>query len=364
MQMNAIPSTTAQRVATLKPINNSSSSSSSSSAGLSRGTSMINSSRATSQTISSMQKQSDTSLRGNRHHLPTIAGSPSVGINGQNSKETSLNHNSTISGTLSAAIKETPTKIPRISSRSSVVTSPGYKSHSFLSSSRRASLNVAQLVPDTTEASITAESSVDEFGILENDEATGGSRVELTLRQSNRSSPSMSSYISRTQPSSSTISSHLTFRKSTRESTLNALRKTSTGSISSFPSVASESLHRLLALSPSNGINKLLTPKTPLPAARMLGSSTTPNLHQVISSASSSRQSLSTPSLAPSSVDEDEVLGDEEMKQYIKRQQARKLASGAKKEELDELLRFPEPISPTSPSSPLCKYHWHNPKRD
>jgi dual specificity tyrosine-phosphorylation-regulated kinase 2/3/4 len=45
-------------------------------------------------------------------------------------------------------------------------------------------------------------------------------------------------------------------------------------------------------------------------------------------------------------------LGDEEMMEYIRRQQARKMANGAKKEELDELLKFPEPIRPKTPMTP------------
>jgi len=69
-------------------------------------------------------------------------------------------------------------------------------------------------------------------------------------------------------------------------------------------------------------------------------------------SPSSSRQSLSTPSPAPSSVDEEELLGDEEMLLYIRRQQAKKMAAGATQEELDELLHFPEPFPPGSPSTP------------
>ena len=46
------------------------------------------------------------------------------------------------------------------------------------------------------------------------------------------------------------------------------------------------------------------------------------------------------------------MLGDEEMMQYIKRLQARKLANGAKKEELEEMLRFPEPQPRGHPVSP------------
>lgn len=46
------------------------------------------------------------------------------------------------------------------------------------------------------------------------------------------------------------------------------------------------------------------------------------------------------------------MLGDEEMMSYIRRQQAKKLANGARKEDLDGLLRFPEPIPPAPPMSP------------
>ena len=65
--------------------------------------------------------------------------------------------------------------------------------------------------------------------------------------------------------------------------------------------------------------------------------------------------SVSTPSPAPT-VDEEEVAGDEEMMQYIKRQQAKKLAHGATQEELDELLKFPEPTPPVTPMNPSCEY--------
>ena len=55
-----------------------------------------------------------------------------------------------------------------------------------------------------------------------------------------------------------------------------------------------------------------------------------------------------------SSTDDEEAAADEEMMQYIKRQQARKIANGAKKEELDGMLRFPDPIAPTPASTPAC----------
>ena len=77
-----------------------------------------------------------------------------------------------------------------------------------------------------------------------------------------------------------------------------------------------------------------------------------------MTSPSSSQQSLLTPSSSPSiAVDEDEIIGDEEMLQYIKRQQAKRLAHGATQEELDELLRFPEPLPPVPPLSPAGAFN-------
>ena len=76
-----------------------------------------------------------------------------------------------------------------------------------------------------------------------------------------------------------------------------------------------------------------------------------------MASPSTSRHTTtSTPSPVSSLVDEDEILGDEEMMQYIKKQQAKKLAAGASQTDLDNMLRFPEPTEPTSPISPAGKY--------
>ncbi|EGN96121.1 hypothetical protein SERLA73DRAFT_141317, partial [Serpula lacrymans var. lacrymans S7.3] len=109
--MSAIPPATAQRVASLKTPS-SSSSVSTPSLGVTR---TVSSSRLTSQTVSSMQKQSDASLR-SRNHLPTIAGSPSVGTNSYHaSKEPKEHPPSALLNSVSSVPKETPTKIPRIS---------------------------------------------------------------------------------------------------------------------------------------------------------------------------------------------------------------------------------------------------------
>ena len=52
-------------------------------------------------------------------------------------------------------------------------------------------------------------------------------------------------------------------------------------------------------------------------------------------------------------MDEDEVAADEEMRQFMKRQRAKKVASGATSTELEAMMNFPEPIDPTPAGTPL-----------
>lgn len=346
MQMSAITPATAQRVASLK---SSSSNSSLSTPSPSTRTTTTASSRLTAQTASSAQKQADASLRG-RGQLPTIAGSPSVGpIGSHTSREPKDMPPSSL---LNSLVKETPTRIPRISSRTSAVGSPTLKNSGTVE--RRASLNVTSLVPGSTDPSPTpGEASINEFGVLENGDKSTSKIVTAMHRQSIRGSPS--SRVPRQV--TATASSAPTPRKSNRDSaTFGGLRKASVGSVASTSSIApSESHLRFSALSPSKGF-KMLSPKVPLPAAR---SSASQSVHQGNSSASSSRQSLSTPSPSPSSIDEEELLGDEEMMHYIKRQQTKKVANGASQKELDDLLAFPDPLPPAHPSSPEGMFYTH-----
>ncbi|TFY59885.1 hypothetical protein EVJ58_g5496 [Rhodofomes roseus] len=352
MQISALPAATAQRVASLKSTSSSSSSSNPSSSATAR----LASSRATSQTASSMQKQSDSSLRG-RNQLPTIAGSPSVGsINSQVFKEPKEPPPSSSLNPTSSLTKDTPTKIPRISSRSSTTNSPTLKGNG---AGRRASLLVGSSALSGSRGSspaATAE-SMNEFGVLENGHAAGA-KTATTQRHSVRASPSTSSRVPRqvSAPTSSTTNGTIP-RKNRESMSFAGLRKSSTGSVASISSVAQQNdsgpSHRFSALSPSKGL-KLLSPKLSLPTSRSSNSSSTHSIQQAMASPSSSRQSLSTPSPAPSSIDEDELLGDEEMMQYIKRQHAKKLASGANQEDLDAMLKFPEPIPPTTAVTPAA----------
>ncbi|KDR81400.1 hypothetical protein GALMADRAFT_113652 [Galerina marginata CBS 339.88] len=355
MQMAALEPVTAQRVAKLK-----SASGITSTVSLSSRISTSSSSRLTSQTVSSMQKQSDTSLR-SRNQLPTIAGSPSVGTTGTSSSQTVKDGRdppSSLMNSASGLPKETPTKIPRISSRTSAIPSPPMKNSSALATRRASGLTSSS----SANASPTSFST-NEFGVMESEDGT----TPKVRQPSVRVSPSTStSRVPRQSivPLASTVSNTAP-RKSNRDSvSFIGLRKSSTNSVASLSTTTtttessshqSSSHHRFSVLSPSKGL-KLLAPKS---TARASTSGLNYSAQQVTSSPSSSRQSLSTPSPAPSSVDEEELLGDEEMLHYIRRQHAKKLASGASQEELDEMLKFPEPAPPGTPTSPasILKSH-------
>ncbi|KAF7295189.1 CMGC/DYRK/DYRK2 protein kinase [Mycena indigotica] len=345
LQIAALEPVTAQRVARLKSTSSASSTPSSTPSSTTR---TVSSSRVTSQTVSSMQKQSDSSLR-SRNLLPTIAGSPSVGTNGvAAAKEAKDAPPSSLSTSVSGLPKETPTKIPRISSRTSTVGSPMQKPNA-----RRASASIAGTSSSTNPSPI----GTNEFGVLESEDGQAKTVSGANRNASVRASPATvsTSRVPRQSVGQPTSSSSV-LRKSNRDSiSFTGLRKSSTSSIatSSTTQAAPEttSHHRFSALSPSRGL-KLLSPKIGLSSKHASNSSSTHSIQQVVSSPSSSRQSLSTPSPSPSSVDDEEVQGDEEMMHYIRRQHAKKLAAGANQEELDELLQFPEPLPPGTPASP------------
>jgi dual specificity tyrosine-phosphorylation-regulated kinase 2/3/4 len=388
MQMSALPSATAQRVANLKSDRTSPVSPTNPTVtSLNRTRSSIATSHPPSSPAS---KASDASLRSTRQNLPTIAGSPSVGTALGTSgtaqpPPSASSRNADLS--ISLPNKDTPTKIPRMSSRTSATSSPqsALKSPPSLLNNRRASLigsthSFTHYTGNSvTEPSPSPQASyIDEFGVLDANEtptqkaqygapiprnAARASPQSLAKRNSIRSSPQSMSRVPRQLPippsSNATSTSATAARKSSVRDAVSfgGLRKSIASTSTSAPNDTSSFASRLSALSPSKSI-KLLSPKVSLSAARTAApSSTSPAIQNAIpSTPSSGRHSHSTtPSPVPSSVDEEELLGDEEMMAYIRRQQAKKLASGAKKEELDELLRFPEPLPPLPPSSPSCK---------
>ncbi|KAG9092258.1 hypothetical protein FRC06_000173 [Ceratobasidium sp. 370] len=152
--------------------------------------------------------------------------------------------------------------------------------------------------------------------------------------------------------------------KKTGKSDLREFSSNSTSVSAGSAGNAKEHHHtRHSILSPSKSL-KFLSPKVTLPVTRSVELSSrgvTP------AAPSSSRQSLSTPSPVPMEVDEEELAGDEEMMVYVRRLHARKLASSAKREESEDMLKFPKPIPPKTGLTPpgvlessqndyLCEY--------
>ena len=157
---------------------------------------------------------------------------------------------------------------------------------------------------------------------------------------------SSTSRVPQVHNSTSTSSSYIPCKGHRDSISFGGLRKSSTVPLALWPrsiqlhlathphqTSTQTSSHLFSALSPSKGL-KLLSPKVSLTHSRLSNSS---NNHQV-ATPSSSCLSLWTPSPVPSSVDEEELLGYEEMLQYIKQQQQKKLAHGAIQDELDMLL--------------------------
>ena len=310
-------------------------------------------------------KTSDSSLRSGRHNLPPIAGSPSVGTV-SSSQGTSAPNHPPLSGPTRSSVdtKETPTKIPRISSRMSTLQSPAtttLKPSGSIRSNRRLSLVVGGSLPGKStqvdQSPSPHASFVSDFGVLEPTETPTQTKTQVVGSKERTSAQSSPASLSKA-PRHSVVAPSLVTKSSSRDST-NGLRKTSApaaaGSASTSTSLAPTDNHglssRFPGLSPSKSL-KLLSPKISLAATK-----SSPTISSITPSTpgGSARQSISTPSPAPSSADDEEILADEEMAQYIKRQQARKLAAGAKKEELDELLRFPEPLPPVPSSTPTCE---------
>ncbi|KAG8735980.1 hypothetical protein FRC10_009942 [Ceratobasidium sp. 414] len=255
-----------------------------------------------------------------RQHLPTIAGSPSVGLGGQQPQAregVSAMSNATIT-------KDTPTKIPY---------------------SRRTSLNItglsaaqqAKVQAPSRDGSPSGQSSnANEFGMVSPGDtpkpqyATIGAMARSSVRASPQSSARALRQSNAGKSSSSSSATPSVAKKSTNPVSLSSLRKFSNNSTSASAGSASNAkeIHhsRLSILSPSKSL-KFLSPKVTLPITR----SAEPSPRGVTpATPSSSRQSLSTPSPVPMEVDEEELAGDEEMMAYIRRLHARKLASGAK----------------------------------
>ncbi|KAJ1029613.1 hypothetical protein NDA13_001738 [Ustilago tritici] len=85
---------------------------------------------------------------------------------------------------------------------------------------------------------------------------------------------------------------------------------------------------------------------------KMSSSSTRTSIAHRSPASSDTAGSLASPQAMPVLTNEEERLGDNEMEDYIQRQQARKLAAGASQAELNKMLKFPKAVAPLHMLSP------------
>ncbi|KAF8319393.1 kinase-like protein [Clavulina sp. PMI_390] len=352
MQISALSSSTASRVASLKPRDSRDSVLMPPPASTARSRASV----ASITPRAPANKNSDSSLRSTRQNLPPIAGSPSVGT---------YNSHPPVSGHPRNSIdtKETPTKIPRISSRSSTLQSPAVAKSSAAATvsgvGRRSSLVVAATTgTKSVDATPSPGPSVSDFGVLETSDAPSSHGTTPVYSSTSRERGPLARTASQQsvtrKPSIPPIAGSSSVKKPPTASTsaFAGLRKSSAPTISSSTSSAQSDSQghglsaKLAHLTPSKSF-KLLSPKVSLPVTR-----TSPAISQMTpATPMSGRQTGSTPSPVSSNAEDDEIAADEEMMEYVKRTQARKIASGATKEELDNLYKFPEPFAPTPAST-------------
>ncbi|CAD6915356.1 unnamed protein product, partial [Tilletia controversa] len=181
-------------------------------------------------------------------------------------------------------------------------------------------------------------------------------RTSGSVRPSAETSKSMSG-ITRIGPSSSITATPVSSSSRTAgsmepPSTVPAPQRKSRASLSTFSSGAKAARDQALSQSASSSSSSAAAAQASKSSVPTRGARQT-----AVSMTSASRPSsqlspepssgASISSITTNFVDEEERLGDEEMEAYIQRQHAKKIAAGAKAEELEKMLKFPEPEPPT-----------------
>ncbi|CED82604.1 kinase-like protein [Phaffia rhodozyma] len=319
----------------------------------------------------SVSSHANTVNRVSRANLPIIAGSPSVvPMNGISSVAASGTIPSSASFT--RMIDATPTKIPRIASRQSRQTTTPVTTTSSAPSAFSGSKKAGEMATTSSDSSYTrSDSNLSDFGVGASpneelktissgpkatalDTKSGDGEMESSAGRLNgvSASASMSSFPTRVPrqlpvpPTAGNAS-----LKANASSAAN-LRKTSKD-MSSL--VIKKSQH-----TPSASTTDLTGYGNTSSASTRVVNSKLPSLSLRLPSSSSST-SLSAPgpssrssSISPSLIEDDEAVGDEEMRQFLKRQKAKKQSTGATSSEIEALMNFPEPTEASPASTPLA----------
>jgi dual specificity tyrosine-phosphorylation-regulated kinase 2/3/4 len=312
------------------------------------------------------QPKSNALLRTSRAHLPTISGSPSsTNLSGQAQSFASASAEvgtMSTSSSYSRISDATPTKIPRIASRQS--RQLGTPTSAQPSLSRRGS-ETATLDSFATGLS-RAESNLSDFGTLNGEvkAATPAQRFRTTTAASTKADSNEATATRRYSSITSSTSTNSFITRPPRQlpvpPTSSSAAITAAKRLPSSSSLAeprrlpsSSSVNSGLAAVAASGGSSLATPRTlaskyaaTAQPARMTPSSSTNSL---ATSSSISRSASASPVV----IEDDESIGDEEMRQFMKRQRAKKAAHGATSAEIEAMMNYPDPIAPGTAKTPL-----------
>jgi dual specificity tyrosine-phosphorylation-regulated kinase 2/3/4 len=290
--------------------------------------------------------------------LPSIAGSPAIQTKLESgSPSPSINHARNLMST-------TPTKIPRMTSKTSLVNSSGLSSYAALSFNKPVG---SSSLPLTRERTVTGPpavpmSNMAELGLA--DKPRYGTRAHLKdaafeLPRTDQSAASAipsdinmhdrkaSMHISNAQkrvlplpPNDIDVSTATKSRVLPRDLSAASVRRTSlSGSQMSNGAGASPASTPIKA-------DKHLASRLAVPAYSRVSHSTS-NSH--LSARSSRSQS------PQSSMDEDELIGDKEMSTFFRQQQIKQSRGEIKSAEIEAMLNFPDPMGPGKEMTPHGK---------
>lgn len=368
MQMSGLPKQTVSRVASLSKVG------STPAASVARAPSTSSAASDTTRRQSSITNpKASAVLRASRAHLPTISGSPSSNnLNGQPPSIASIATGGgggaiSTSSSYSRISDATPTKIPRIASRQS--RQLGTPTSAQPNLSRRGS-ETATIDSFATGISRT-QSNLSDFGPVD-EEPTAAAVEPRYLTNGTRILADLVDPTSRRYSSISTSASTGSFTARGPRQLPNPPSSASSATLAATkarlpPSKDALAGPRRLPSSSSvnSGLADAANGSTGLATPRLLSKKSAPSQPIRVSAASRITPSSSTTSLAtagsvsrsasasPVVAEDDESVGDEEMRQFMKRQGKKKAASGATSAEIEAMMNYPEPVEPTPASTPL-----------
>ena len=289
--------------------------------------------------------------------LPSIAGSPVVQSKSKASSP-SPSARQTQARTLSSA---TPTKIPRMASRTSLVNSIGLPGPSAPMPTKSGG---AYSLPVSSERTVTGPAAVSGSMLAE----LGYGTVDKTRVGTRLLAKNGTMDLPRTDQSPTSLSSQTTMKANSNPAETqkrdlpfppdNAVSASTNRTNKALPrDLSTGSLRRTSLTGPNTG-NGASPAATPSKTDRIPSRLAVPGYARIPHSSSASNLSgRSSRSQSPqtSVLDEDEMKGNDEMASFFRRQKAKQARGEIKSSEIEAMLNFPDPMAPGNELSPHGK---------